>query len=102
MRCVFLHLALICDWTESENVNFIKISDEKCLFFILTIKLNSWSTDPFCHQSSQTTQLYITKVFYKQFSCHDYIKNLFSWEILIKLTLSDSEWHVILLLKQKM
>ena len=24
-------------------------------------------------KSSQATQLYITKVFYKQFSCHDYI-----------------------------
>ena len=29
-------------------------------------------------KSSQTTQLYITKVFDKQFSCHDYIKNHFS------------------------
>ena len=31
----------------------------------------------FVIQSSQAKQLYITKVFYKQFSCHDYItKNL--------------------------
>jgi hypothetical protein len=28
----------------------------------------------FVINSSQTTQLYITKVFYKQFSCHDYIE----------------------------
>ena len=41
-------------------------------------------------KSSQTTQLYITKVFYKQFSCNDYIKNNFSSEMLIKLTFSDS------------
>jgi hypothetical protein len=29
-------------------------------------------------KSSQTTQLYITKVFDKQFNCHDYIKKHFS------------------------
>ena len=40
--------------------------------------------------SSQATQLYITKVLYKQCNCHDYIKNHFSSEISIKLTLSDS------------
>jgi hypothetical protein len=40
--------------------------------------------------SSQATQLYITKVPYKQLNCHDYIKNHFSSEISIKLTLSDS------------
>jgi hypothetical protein len=28
--------------------------------------------------SSQATQLYITKVPYKQLNCHDYIKNHFS------------------------
>jgi hypothetical protein len=28
----------------------------------------------FVIKSSQTTQLYITKVFYKQFSCHDYLE----------------------------
>jgi len=27
-------------------------------------------------KSSQATQLYITKVFDKQFSCHDYIKQI--------------------------
>jgi hypothetical protein len=27
-------------------------------------------------KSSQTTQLYITKVFVKQFSCHDYIRKI--------------------------
>ena len=32
----------------------------------------------FVIKSSQTTQLYITKVFDKQFSCHDYIKIHFS------------------------
>ena len=32
----------------------------------------------FVIKSSQTTQLYITKVFDKQFNCHDYIKKHFS------------------------
>ena len=31
----------------------------------------------FVIKSSQTTQLYITKVFDKQFSCHDYIRKSF-------------------------
>ena len=31
----------------------------------------------FVIQSSQTTQLYITKVFDKQFSCHDYVRKSF-------------------------
>ena len=44
----------------------------------------------FVIKSSQETQFNITKVFYKQFSCNDSIKNLFSPEILIKLTFSDS------------
>jgi hypothetical protein len=43
----------------------------------------------FVIKSSQTTQLYNTKVVYKQFSCHDYIKKKSS-EILIKFTFSDS------------
>jgi hypothetical protein len=29
---------------------------------------------------------------YKQFSCHEFIKNLFSKQILIKLTISNSVW----------
>ena len=42
----------------------------------------------FVIKSSQATQLCNTKVVYKHFSCHDYIKK---WsEILIKLSLSDS------------
>jgi hypothetical protein len=32
-------------------------------------------------KSSQAAQLYIAKVFYKQFSCHDYIKHNFSTEV---------------------
>ena len=43
----------------------------------------------FVFKSSQVPQLYITKVFYKQFSCSGYI-NHSSSEILIKLTFSDS------------
>jgi hypothetical protein len=41
----------------------------------------------FVIKSSQSTQLYITKVFYKQFSCHGYIKNHFSSESLIKINI---------------
>jgi hypothetical protein len=41
-------------------------------------------------KSSQATPLYITKILYKQFSCHGYKKIEFSSEILIKLTFSDS------------
>ena len=49
------------------------------------LKTNNFSVNNrhFVIKSSQTTQLYITKVFYKQFSCHDYI-NKNSSEILIK------------------
>jgi hypothetical protein len=41
-------------------------------------------------KSSQATQRYISKVLYKQFSCHGYIENYFSSEIFIKFTFSDS------------
>ena len=44
----------------------------------------------FLIKSSQTTQLYTTKVFYKQFSCHHHIKNHFSSQIFLKLTCSNS------------
>jgi hypothetical protein len=40
---------------------------------------------------SQATQLDITRVFYREFNFHDYIKNLFSSEILKKLTFSNSD-----------
>jgi hypothetical protein len=39
---------------------------------------------------SQTTQIYTTKVFYKQFSCHHHINNHFSSQIFLRLTFSDS------------
>jgi hypothetical protein len=45
---------------ETENVDFNEV------------------TKHFVIKSSQTSQLYITKVFDKQFSCHDYITNHFS------------------------
>ena len=44
----------------------------------------------FVFKSSQVPQLYITKVFYKQLSCYDYIKNHFSQQMMIQLTLSNS------------
>jgi hypothetical protein len=40
-------------------------------------------------KSSQTSQLYITKVFDKQFSCHDYIRKSFSVANLDKINISD-------------
>jgi hypothetical protein len=49
------------------------------------LNTNNFSVNnrPFVIKCSQATQLYNTKVFYKQFSCHDYIKQN-SLEILIK------------------
>jgi hypothetical protein len=44
----------------------------------------------FVIKSSQATQLYITKVFYRKFNFHDYIKNLFLSEILKKFTFANS------------
>ena len=44
----------------------------------------------FLINSSQTTQLYTTRVFYKLFSCHHYISNHFLSQIFLKLTFSDS------------
>jgi hypothetical protein len=40
------------------------------------LNTNNFSVNnrPFVIKSSQATQLYNTKVVYKQFSCHDYIK----------------------------
>jgi hypothetical protein len=38
----------------------------------------------FVIKSSQTTQLYITKVIYKHFSCHHHIKKHFLQQIVLK------------------
>ena len=56
----------------------------------LNTKIFSENNRHFVIKSSQTTQIYITKVFYKQFSCHDYKKKHFSSVIFIKFTFSDS------------
>jgi hypothetical protein len=40
-----------------------------------TINITQYLNKQFLIKSSQTTQLYTTKVFYKQFSCHHHIKN---------------------------
>ena len=77
-------------------VQILLLCEEVCRPKTINIKqylnTNNFSVNNrhFVIKSSQTTQLYITKVFNKQFSCHDYIKNPFSSETLIKLTLSDS------------
>jgi predicted lactoylglutathione lyase len=69
-----------------------KVSDPKTTNIKQYLNTNNLSVNNrnFVIKSSQATHLYITKVFYKQFSCHDSIKNNFSSEILIKLTFSDS------------
>jgi hypothetical protein len=41
-------------------------------------------------KSSETAQLYITKVIYKHFSCHHHIKKHFLQQTFLKLTFSDS------------
>jgi hypothetical protein len=38
--------SFIIDCTETENVNFIGIYYKKFSFYILSIKLNSWFTEP--------------------------------------------------------
>jgi hypothetical protein len=41
--CILFYL---CDWTETKNVNFIRICYKKCFFLILTIKLKwQWRID---------------------------------------------------------
>jgi hypothetical protein len=45
----------------------------------------------FVIKSSQASQLDITKVFYREFNFHDYITNLFSSEILKKITFFNSD-----------
>ena len=45
----------------------------------------------FVIKSSHTTQLYITKVFDKQFSCHHYIKRSFFATNLDKINFSDGD-----------
>jgi len=69
-----------------------EVSHPKTINIKQYLNTNNFSVNNrhFVIKSSQTTKLYITKVFYKQFSCHDYIKNHFSQQILIQLTLSDS------------
>ena len=69
-----------------------EVCDPKTINIKQYLNTNNFSVNNrhFVIKSSQATQLYITKVFYNQFNCHDYIKNYFSSDILIKLTLSDS------------
>ena len=78
----FDHSLLLCE----------EVSCSKTINIKQYLNTNNFSVDNrhFVIKSSHATQLYIAKIFYKQFSCHDYIKNPFSSEILIKLTLSDS------------
>ena len=68
-----------------------EVSDPKTINIKQYLNTNNFSVNNrHCViKSSQATQLNITKVFNKQFICHDYIKNNFSSESLIKLTFSD-------------
>jgi hypothetical protein len=56
------------------------LSREGKLVIKPSVKLRQSNIKPFRHiviKSSQTTQLYITKVIYKHFSCHHHIKTHF-------------------------
>jgi hypothetical protein len=70
----------------------VEVSSPKTINITQYLNTNNFSVNNrhFVIKSSQTTQLYITNVFYKQFSCHHHIKNIFSSQILLKLTFSDS------------
>ena len=70
----------------------VEVSCPKTIDIKQYLNTNNFSVNNrhFVIKSSQATQLYITKVFYQQFSCHGYINNHFSSEIFIKSTLSDS------------
>jgi hypothetical protein len=70
---------------ETENVEFYDVTKQNDLMAAIN-SLNRL----ICYQERRKTQLYITKVFYREFNFHDYIKNLFSSEILKKITFSDS------------
>ena len=78
---VLCHALLLCE----------EVSRPKTIIKIQYLSTNNVSRNNrhFVIKSSQATQLYITKVFYKQCSIHGYINN-FSSEMLIKLTFSDS------------
>ena len=53
-----------------------EVCHPKTINIIQYLNTNNFSVNNrhFVIKSSQTTQLYNTKVAYKQFSCHDYIK----------------------------
>jgi hypothetical protein len=55
------------------------VSDPKTINIKQYLNTNNFSVNSrhFVIKSSQATQLYITKVFYEQFSCHDYKKKIF-------------------------
>jgi hypothetical protein len=55
----------------------VEVSSPKTINITKYLNTNNFSVNNrhFVIKSSQTTHLYITKVFYKQFSCHHYIKN---------------------------
>ena len=70
----------------------VEVSDPKTINIKQYLNTNNFSVNNryFVIKSSQTMQLYITTAFYQQFSCRDYIKTIFSTEVFIKLTFSDS------------
>jgi mRNA-degrading endonuclease HigB of HigAB toxin-antitoxin module len=56
----------------------VEMSSPKTINITQYLSTNNFSVNNrhFVIKSSQTTQRYITTVFYKQFSCHDYIKKI--------------------------
>jgi hypothetical protein len=91
-KCVVLHLILIVWLKWIRKCKFFQISDEK--WFFCKFWQYNWILD------QQIPSRFLMKGFicftdffiYKQFSCHEFIKNLFSKQILIKLTISNSVW----------
>ena len=57
----------------------VEVSSPKTINITQYLNTNNFllNNRHFIIKSSQTTQLYTTKVFYKQFSCHHHIKNHF-------------------------
>ena len=72
IRPLWSHTLLLCEEVSSPKIINIKQQ----------LSTNNFSANNrhFIIKSSQTTQLYITKVFYLQFSCQGYIRKQFSSE----------------------
>ena len=82
LQPLFWPILLLCE----------EVSDPKTINIKQYLNTHNFSINNrhFVIKCSQATQLYITTVFYEQFSSPGYIENHFSSEMFIKLTFSDS------------